>query len=215
MTVTRRTLFSQMAAAGLALPAAASLSTDSAQAQTRGKGKAPVSKLYNGRKPLIVIEEYHLVKEGKEQAVIDYYLKMVEPVLREFDGYMGMTILSPFAGPITNPSVAPYIGIAENVIVPHLGLMLDGEVRTDRQLVMHSVLRGTFNLMYRHYFADETSFANVMKGHDVPQGLMDPATFPGKWQARYGANVWDQMAKEYFSMIKNHWDVAYRFIYSD
>lgn len=198
-----------------------------ARAAPAGKDQAPTMqdpswasptrdvKLYV-KKPRFVIEEYHLVKPGKEQEVINWYLTKLEPVLKTYPGYLGMEILSTQSdGSVKDPEISRLIGLPDKVILPHLGIMIDGEVRTDKQINLHAMLRGQYNLMYRHYLADEDSFKKLMEGHERAGEGSNPESLPGRWKKMYGTELWDTMAKEYFVNLDNHYDVVYRFVYSD
>jgi hypothetical protein len=160
------------------------------------------------RAPKFVIEEYQLVKPGKEQEIIDYYRRKVEPVLKTYPGYLGMSVVTADpSGIVKDPEIAKYVGLPHQPILPHLGVMMDGAVRTDRQINFHSMLRGAYTIVFHHYIADEATLKSIMQGHDVPGG--DASSFPARWRQRYGNDVWDTLAKEYFVNLVNHYDVIY------
>lgn len=186
----------------------------SAHAQPAAEA-APKSKLYV-RKPRFVIEEYHLVKPGKEEEVIAWYLKNIVPVLQTYPGYIGMEVLSNSSdASVKDPEIAKLIGLPKTDILPHLGIMMDGQIRTDRSINFHSVLQNQFTLMYRHYLSDEASFKALMEGHETRGDGLSSESLPAKWRKIHGTDLWDTMAKEYFVDIDNHWDIVYRFVYSD
>ncbi len=156
------------------------------------------------KKPMFVIEEYQLVLPGKRQEVIDYYMKKVVPVLRTYPGYLGMAVLDPHPDParFKNPKMAEATVVPDDPIQPHDGVMMDGTVRTDRQIVFHSMIKNSYNLVYHHYIADEETLLD----------LIHHGEFEGRWRKMYGTELWDTLSAEYFKNMQNHYDVVNTFV---
>lgn len=167
------------------------------------------------RPPLFVIEEYHLVLEGQRSRVIDYYRSRVLPVLRSYPGYMGWSVLDPKppATAFRSAAVAAAVGIPAEPIQPHEGVVLDGVVRTDRQLVFHTSLNGAFNLIFQHHITDEETFLALI-GH-TEAGAAISNSLSNRWMEFYGTDIWEEMARDYFIHMKNHYDVVYSFTSSE
>lgn len=151
--------------------------------------------------PRFIIEEYHLVSEGKTEEVIEYYREKVIPVLQSFDGYVGWAVLTPNPAPgkITSKLVESFVGLPDNPILPHDAIMMDGEIRTNRQVHFQSTLKNTYNLVFHHYVKDEATLAS----------LIDHKAVADAWRDMYGTELWDSLAREYFVNMRNHWDTVY------
>jgi hypothetical protein len=153
-------------------------------------------------KPKYVIVEKHLVVEGKQEEVVDYYKRMVMPVLDEIDGYLGMSVMTvePDAGVEKDAQEIMMIGPPSEVLQPHASLRPNAGERTNLSIHMDAVLAGTYNLIFEHYLADDRAFVML---HDDLENI---------WQEKYGTDVWDVLADEYFIHFRNHWDTVYRLV---
>lgn len=151
-------------------------------------------------RPKYVILEKHLVVEGKQQEVLDYYKTYVMPILYEIDGYLGMAVLSTEPDTVAMDSQGILgIGAPDDVLQPHAALRPNAGERTNLSIHLDVLLKGTFNLIYEHYLATDESFHQL---HDEIERL---------WQERYGRDIWDDLADNYFIHFRNHWDTVYRF----
>jgi hypothetical protein len=151
-------------------------------------------------RPKYVILEKHLVVEGKQDEVVGFYIERVMPVLNDIDGYLGMTVLScePDGVAIDSQGILG-IGLPDDVLQDHAALRPNAGPRTDLSIHLDAVMRGTFNLMYEHYLATDDSFRLL---HDEIERL---------YLDRWGVDIWDDLADNYFVHMRNHWDTVYRF----
>lgn len=170
--------------------------TDTAETPTH-RAAGPFS-----RRPKYIIVEKHLVVEGKQEEATEYYKRKVMPVLDEIEGYMGMAVatVEPDVGAEVDNQGIMMIGPPDDALQPHAALRPDAGARTDLSIHMDSLLRGTYNLIYEHYLADDRAFIML---HDDLEEL---------WTKRYGTDIWDDLADEYFIHYRNHWDTVYRYV---
>jgi hypothetical protein len=152
-------------------------------------------------RPKYVILEKHLVVEGKQDHVTDFYIDKVMPVLNDIPGYLGMAVLSPEpdVGVEMDSQGILGIGLPDDVLQAHAALRPNAGPRTDLSIHLDAIMKGTFNLMFEHYLATDDSFRLL---HDDLERL---------WIERYGTDVWDDLADNYFVHFRNHWDTVYRF----
>jgi hypothetical protein len=151
-------------------------------------------------RPKYVILEKHLVVEGKQDYVVDYYINTVMPVLNDIDGYLGMAVLTAEPEGVDMDSQGVLgSGLPDDVLQPHAALRPNAGSRTDLSIHMDAIMKGTFNLMFEHYLASDDSFRLL---HDDLERL---------WTEHYGTDVWDDLADNYFIHFRNHWDTVYRF----
>jgi hypothetical protein len=150
-------------------------------------------------RPKFVILERHLVVEGKQDHVVEYYKDKVMPVLDEIPGYLGMAVLSGAVEDIKDSQGILGIGLPDNPFQKHAALRPDAGARTDLSIHFDSLLRGTYNLMFEHYLADDRAFHAL---HDDLENI---------WREKYGTDVWDELSDNYFVHFRNHWDTVYRF----
>jgi hypothetical protein len=152
-------------------------------------------------RPKYVILEKHLVVEGKQDHVVDFYLERVMPVLNDIDGYLGMAVLSSEADTVALDSQGILgIGLPDDVLQPHAACRPNAGPRTDLSIHVDAIMKGTFNLQYEHYLATDDAFRLL---HDEIERL---------YQERWGVDIWDDLADNYFVHFRNHWDTVYRFI---
>jgi hypothetical protein len=151
-------------------------------------------------RPKYVILEKHLVVEGKQEQVTDYYIEKVMPVLNEIDGYLGMAVLSTEPDGVAMDSQGILgVGLPDDVLQPHAALRPDAGARTNLSIHLDAIMKGTYNLMFEHYLASDDAFRLL---HDEIERL---------WQEKYGSDIWDDLADQYFVHFRNHWDTVYRF----
>jgi hypothetical protein len=151
-------------------------------------------------RPKYVILEKHLVVEGKQEQVTDYYIEKVMPVLNEIDGYLGMAVLSTEPDGVAMDSQGILgVGLPDDVLQPHAALRPDAGDRTNLSIHLDAIMKGTFNLMFEHYLASDDAFRLL---HDEIERL---------WQEKYGTDIWDDLSDQYFIHFRNHWDTVYRF----
>ncbi len=150
-------------------------------------------------RPRYVIVEKHLVVEGRQDQVVSYYKDKVLPVLDEIDGYLGMAVLSGETEDLKDSQGILGIGLPDDVFQPHAALQPNAGRRTDLSIHLDALLRGTYNLVFEHYLADDRAFTAL---HDDLEAF---------WRRRYGTEIWDELAEHYFVHFRNHWDTVYRF----
>jgi hypothetical protein len=150
-------------------------------------------------RPRYVIVEKHLVLPDKVDEVVAYYKDRVMPVLDEIDGYMGMAVLSAETEDFTDNQGILGIGLPDDVFQPHAALRPNAGQRTDLSVHLDALLKGTHNLIFEHYLADDRAFSAL---HDDLENI---------WREKYGTEVWDELAEHYFVHFRNHWDTVYRF----
>ena len=149
--------------------------------------------------PRYVIVEKHLVVDGKQEEVVAYYKDRVMPVLNKIDGYLGMAVMSAEPEEMRDSQGILGIGLPDDVFQPHAALRPNAGQRTDLSIHLDSLLRGTYNLVFEHYLADDRAFLAL---HDDLESI---------WQQMYSTDVWDELAENYFIHLRNHWDTVYRF----
>jgi hypothetical protein len=149
--------------------------------------------------PRYVIVEKHLIVDGKQQEVVAYYKDRVMPVLNEIDGYLGMAVMSAEAEDLKDSQGILGIGLPDEVFQPHAALRPNAGQQTDLSIHLDALLRGTYNLVFEHYLADDRAFLAL---HDDLESI---------WRQKYGTDVWEELAQSYFIHFRNHWDTVFRF----
>ena len=151
-------------------------------------------------RPKYVVYEKHLVVEGKQDHVLDFYIERVIPVLNDMEGYLGMAVLSPEPDTVDIDDQGILgIGLPDDVFQPHAALHLNAGPRNDLSVHLDALTKGTFNLIYEHYLENDAAFQRL---HDDVERL---------YEERWGVNFWDDLSENYFVHFRNHWDTVYRF----
>lgn len=150
--------------------------------------------------PRFIIVEKHLVVEGKQEEVVAFYKSRVMPVLDQIDGYLGMGVLSAGTEDLKDDQGILGIGLPDDVFQPHAALRTNAAERNNLSVHLDALLRGTYNLIFEHYLADDRAFLAL---HDDLEDI---------WTRMYGTDVWDELADNYFIHFRNHWDTVYRYI---
>jgi hypothetical protein len=151
-------------------------------------------------RPKYVVLEKHLVVEGKQDEVIDFYIERVLPVLNDMEGYLGMAVLScePDGVEMDAQGILG-IGLPDDLLQPHAGLRPNAGPRTEFSIHVDALTKGTFNLIYEHYLETDDAFHRL---HDDIERL---------YKERWNVDLWDDLAEHYFAHFLNHWDTVYRF----
>lgn len=151
-------------------------------------------------RPKYLVHEKHLVIEGKQEEVIEFYVDRVVPVLNDIPGYLGMAILSTEPDSVERDDQGILgIGLPDDVLQPHAALRPNGGERTELSIHLDALTKGTFNLIFEHFLATDEAFRRL---HDDLERL---------YRNRWGVDVWDDLSDNYFIHFRNHWDTVYRF----
>lgn len=189
MTPIARQIYRAAACIGLALI----LSNTAAQAQSAVPGAG------------YYVEEKMLVKEGKEDWFVNYWLTKVLPVFAAMPGYMGYTISTTTGDPkaaAEDENFGPLLplGPPDQVFIEHGGIQLRGTT-TNTMIHFDSLLRGTYNFKVVHYWKDAQSL----------RGLL-PLFGPNWTRLNGDADPWGTLEKDYFANLENHWDTVFRIV---
>lgn len=154
------------------------------------------------------VEEKMLVKEGKEEWFVDYWLTKVLPVFAAMPGYMGYTISTTAGDPklaAEEENFGPLLplGPPDQVFIEHGGIQLRGTT-TNTMIHFDSLLRGTYNFKVVHYWKDAESL----------RGLL-PLFGPNWTRLNGDQDPWGTLEKDYFSNLENHWDTVFRVVAQD
>lgn len=158
-------------------------------------------------KPKYYIEEYILLRPEKIDWFIEYYEAKIVPVIRNCPGYAGWSISSyrpegtkGLDQPDGEENAAwSVLGPPDDIFIDHAGARYDEKYRTNSSVNLHSLLKPAFNLLMQHYFYEFEDVANLNN------------CFTQKWEEMYGVDAWDDLADNYFTHVRNHWDTVYRY----
>jgi hypothetical protein len=192
----------------LVMPAtgAAAHSPGEGQAQAMAQPMAPPAGPVAGAG--YYVEEKMLVKAGKEQFFVDYWLTKVLPVFAAMPGYMGYTISTTHGDPQAaagDENFGPLLplGPPDEVFIEHGGIQLRG-VTTNTMIHFDSLLRGTYNFKVVHYWKDAASL----------RGLL-PLFGPNWTRINGDTDPWGTLERDYFANLENHWDTVFRVVSTD
>ena len=154
--------------------------------------------------PSRMVKEYWDVTAENLTAFLKAYADESYPTTRKVKGHRGVSIITtcppgPNDAPLTALARKSFpLGGPKEFYVPQRGMLMDGQIRTDRSINFSAIFRNTFTVITYHHMA---TGADRLMG-DVLQQIYGAE--------HNGADRLEVMRRNFFPYARNHWDMSYR-----
>jgi hypothetical protein len=147
-----------------------------------------------------LVVEYWDVPDENIPKFMAYYESVIYRTFAECDGYAGMTVLRRPEGATPYGAIGPRKAIAY-----HTGMTTMG-VRTDAMIDFDALLQNEYNIVGLQFWSKKPDLPNLLPVWTAGWERQQP-----NWREENPGldDPWDVMIKDFFALVRNHWDVFF------